>query len=101
MHKTLDSVGLIHDTYPGTEACIREAVAETADDINDDKEGPRWVERKGHVGGDMADRCHDGDSSLAIFHVDRSVSDGGDRIAGKRCQEDKRYLRVGKIVVLL
>lgn len=99
MQKTLHSVGLIHQSNPRAEAGVGEPVTKATDGVANDKNRPWRVDGKDNKGDDMANRCHDSDAAPAKLHVDTSVSEGGDGVAGKRREKDERYNSVAQIII--
>ena len=101
MHDPHDGIGVVHDTDPGAEGGVGEAIAETRDGVDDDEGGEWWVSREYGVGDEVAERSGDADAALAKLHVNLRVEDGGRGVAGERCQKDERDDGVIEVVVRL
>lgn len=99
MQEPLDGIGLVHDADPSTEAGVREAVAEAANHVDDDENGPGRVDGQDDVGDDVAQRRHDCDTALAEFHVDAGVCKGSDGVASEGGQEDEGDDGVAEVIV--
>lgn len=78
MQEALDRVCLVHHTNPGAKASVCKAVAKSADRVGHDEHGVGRVERQDDIRDDVAERCHDCDTSLPEPLVDSSVGEGGD-----------------------
>ena len=95
MHEPLDRVGLVHDAHPSAEASVGQAVAESADDVEDDEDGPWRMECESDEGDDVADGCHDGHTALSELDMDLSICEGCHGVANERGEEDEGYDGVG------
>ena len=100
MHEALNSIRLVHGANPGAKGGIREAVAKARDRVADNENGVRRMRGEDRVGDDVTDRGHDGNAALPKLHVDASVREGGNGVAGKGGQEDERDDGVTEIVVV-
>lgn len=89
VQKALDGVGLVHGADPGAHAGVQKAVAEAANDVDDDKDRVGWVQGQDNIGDDVADGRHDGDTSLAELDVNSGIGEGGDGVASEGRQEDE------------
>lgn len=101
MHKALHRIRLVHSPDPRTEARVGQAVAEAADSVADDEDGPRRVHGEDDKRGDVAQRRHDGDAASAEAHVNLRIGHGGDGVAGEGSQEDEGDDGVAEVVVFL
>lgn len=54
-----------HVANPGTPGCVHDAVAESNEDVHDDKDRVRGVERYDEEGDKAEERCDHSDASLA------------------------------------
>ena len=99
MQEALYGVRLVHHTDPSAKASVCQAVTKAADRVGHNKHGVGRVECQDDVRDDVAERCHDHDTSLAKPLVNTSLGEGGDGISGERGQEDERHNGVTKIIV--
>lgn len=88
MQETLNCIRFVHVADPGTETSIRQTISKSADGIAHNKSRIWRMRSKDSKRDEMADRCHNGHTSLAKEDVDAGIGEGGDRVANKRSEED-------------
>lgn len=99
VHDPLHGVGIVHDTDPGAETGIGQAVAEPGNGVDHHKERERRMGGQDSVGNDVADWCHDCNAALTEFGMDGCIGEGGYRVAGEGGQKNQRDNGVIKVVV--